>query len=126
MDASKPSTSILVVEDDFLLRMDAVQMLEEAGFRVLEASNATEAIRVLESHRDINVMFTDIDMPGGMDGLRLAAAVRGRWPPIRIIATSGKDHVALGDLPSGSLFFPKPYGFPSLVAAINQLVRNLN
>ena len=78
---------ILVVEDDFLLRMDAVQMIEEAGFDVLEAANADEAIAILETRSDINVIFTDINMPGSMDGLKLAHAVRGRWPPIKIIAT---------------------------------------
>ena len=86
---------ILVVEDDFLWRMDAVQMIEEAGFDVLEAANADEAIPILETRSDINVIFTDINMPGSMDGLKLAHAVKGRWPPIKIIATSG--HVEVKD-----------------------------
>lgn len=121
MGASKPLTSVLVVEDDFLLRMDAVQMLEEAGFHVLEATDAAEAITLLETHLDINLVFTDIDMPGAMNGVRLAQAVRGRWPPIKIIATSGHSNFSRDDLPLGSLFIPKPYGFPSIVSAIRDL-----
>ena len=80
---------MLIVEDEFLLRMDAVDMIAAAGFEVVEAANADEAIEILEARRDITVVFTDIQMPGSMDGLKLARAVRGRWPPIKIVATSG-------------------------------------
>ncbi len=80
---------VLIVEDEFLLRMDAVDMIAAAGFEVIEAANADDAIEILEARRDITVVFTDIQMPGSMDGLKLARAVRGRWPPIKIIATSG-------------------------------------
>jgi CheY-like chemotaxis protein len=100
---------VLIVEDEALVRMTAVDMIEEAGFEVLEATNADEAILLLEARRDITVVFTDIEMPGSMDGLRLAQAVRGRWPPIKIIATSGRYVVRDGDLPSGGLFLAKPY-----------------
>src|SRR5512140_2219193 len=100
---------VLVVEDEFLLRMDAVDMIAEAGFEVLEAGNADEAIGILESRRDITVVFTDIQMPGSMDGLKLARAVRGRWPPVKIIATSGHLHLGETDLPEGGRFLPKPY-----------------
>jgi CheY-like chemotaxis protein len=82
---------VLIVEGKALVRMTAVGMVEEAGFEVLEATNADEAILLLEARRDITVIFTDIEMPGSIDGLRLAAAVRGRWPPI-------KDHRDLGPL----------------------------
>lgn len=75
---------VLVVEDEFLLRMNAVEMIEDAGFEVVQAGNADEAIAILESRFDICVVFTDIQMPGSMDGLKLAAAVRGSWPPIKI------------------------------------------
>jgi CheY-like chemotaxis protein len=82
---------VLIVEDEALVRMTAVDMIEEAGFEILEAANADEAtILLLEARRDITVVFTDIEVPGSMDGLRLAQAVRGRWPPIKIIATSGR------------------------------------
>ena len=72
---------VLIVEDEFLLRMDAVDMIAAAGFEAVEAANADEAIKILEARRDITVVFTDIQMPGSMDGLKLARAVRGRWPP---------------------------------------------
>jgi len=80
---------VLIVEDDFLIRMHAAEMIEDAGFDVVEAASADEAILVLEVRLDITVVFTDIQMPGSMDGLKLAAAIRGRWPPIKIVATSG-------------------------------------
>jgi len=101
--------TILVVEDEPLLRMMAVDLVEDAGFEALEAANADEAIRILECRNDITVIFTDIDMPGSMDGLLLAAAVRDRWPPIQIILTSGHVHVSEVELPVGGKFFSKPY-----------------
>ena len=81
---------VLVVEDDFLLRMDAVDMVRAAGFEAVEAGNADEAIAILEARPNIHVVFTDIQMPGSMDGLKLAKFVKGRWPPIKIVATSGR------------------------------------
>jgi CheY-like chemotaxis protein len=81
---------VLIVEDEFLLRMDAVDMVADAGFEVVEAADADEAIGILDARRDIAVVFTDIQMPGSMDGLKLARAVKGRWPPIKIVATSGR------------------------------------
>ena len=113
---------VLVVEDDFLLRMDAVQMIEEAGFDVLEAANADDAISILEARSDINVIFADVDMPGSMDGLRLAHAVRGRWPPIKIITTSGYVKVKDEDLPTGGKFIPKPYSYSYVTGVIRSLV----
>src|ERR1700736_985723 len=100
---------VLIVEDEFLLRMDAIDMIAAAGFETVEASNADEAIEILEARTDITVVFTDIQMPGSMDGLKLARAVRGRWPPIKIVATSGHVHVSETDLPAGGRFLPKPY-----------------
>ena len=76
---------------------------------MIEAANADEAIAILESRADIRVVFTDIHMPGSMDGLKLAHAVRDRWPPIKIIVTSGRDRLSAGDLPDGGRFFSKPY-----------------
>ena len=100
--------TVLVVEDDPFLRMDAVDTIEEAGYLVYEAANADEAIAALEAHPDINVLFTDIDMPGSMDGIRLAHHVRRRWPPVRILVTSGHHRVAPGDLPEEGIFLEKP------------------
>ena len=97
---------ILIVEDELLIRMHAVEMIEEA-FEVVEAASADEAIAILEGRFDITVVFTDIQMPGSMDGLKLAAAVRDRWPPIKIVATSGQVKLDPGDLPQGGRFFAK-------------------
>jgi CheY-like chemotaxis protein len=108
---------VLIVEDEALLRMDAVDMIAAAGFEAVEAANADEAIDILEARPDIAVVFTDIQMPGSMDGLKLARAVRGRWPPIKIVATSGLVNVRETDLPEGGRFLPKPYN-PMQVAGM--------
>ena len=81
--------TILVVEDDILLSLDTSEALEDAGYDVIAAANADEAIKVLETRNDIRTIFTDINMPGSMDGLKLAAGVRDRWPPIHVIVTTG-------------------------------------
>ena len=112
---------VLIVEDDFLLRMDAADMIKAAGFEVIEAGNADQAIEVLEARPDITVVFTDIQMPGSMDGLKLAHAVRGRWPPIKIIATSGRLHVDEVDLPEGGRFLPKPYSHAQVTRVLREL-----
>jgi CheY-like chemotaxis protein len=112
---------VLVVEDEALLRANAVGMVEDAGFDVIEAGNADEAIAILEMRPDIHVVFTDIQMPGAMDGLKLARFVRCRWPPIKIIATSGQIVLREGDLPAGGVFLPKPYQFHMVAAALSQL-----
>ena len=112
---------VLIVEDQILLRMNAIDMIEEAGFEVVEAGNADEAILILESRTDIRVVFTDIQMPGSMDGLKLAAAVRGRWPPIKIIATSGHYVMRDGDLPADGVFLPKPYTSESVSTLLHKL-----
>jgi CheY-like chemotaxis protein len=111
---------VLVVEDDFLLRMDATDMIGTAGFEVVEAADADAAIEILEARNDIAVIFTDIQMPGSMDGLKLARAVRGRWPPIKIIATSG-GKVGETDLPEGGRFLPKPYSSAEITGMLRQL-----
>ena len=112
---------VLVVEDDTLLRMHAAEMIEEAGFQVLEAESADEAIRILEERTDVRIIFTDIDMPGSMNGLKLAHAVSNRWPPIRIVATSGHFQVRDGDLPTGGRFIPKPYRANQIISTLCEL-----
>lgn len=94
---------VLVVEDEPLLMMNAVDMIATMGFEIVEARNAAEAIAVLESRSDVHLVFTDIHMPGTMNGLNLAHFVRNRWPPVKIIATSGKARLAEDDLPSGEI-----------------------
>ena len=98
--------AILIVEDETLVRLGAVRAIEDAGFEVIEAANADEAIRILENSSDIRVVFTDIQMPGSIDGLKFVHAVRNRWPPIRIIVTSGHGRVSEQDLPEGAVSLP--------------------
>ena len=113
---------VLIVEDELLLRMDAVDMIAAAGFEVVEAGDADQAIEILEARRDITVIFTDIQMPGSMDGLKLARAVRGRWPPIKIVATSGHVSVQETDLPDGGRFLPKPYSPHQITGVLRELI----
>jgi CheY-like chemotaxis protein len=101
---------VLLVEDEALIRMDAADAIRDLGFDVIEAASADDAIAVLERTADIAVVFTDIQMPGSMDGLRLAAAVRDRWPPVAIIVTSGQVRPHEHDLPTKVPFLAKPYG----------------
>ena len=114
--------AVLVVEDEVLLRMDIAQTLDDAGFMVFEASNADDAINLLNARTDIRLMFTDIDMPGSKDGLKLAAAVRDRWPPIKIIVTSGNRHMSDDTLPVAGRFFGKPYDTALVITAIHEMV----
>ncbi|GAC1506148.1 MAG: hypothetical protein NVS1B6_14070 [Steroidobacteraceae bacterium] len=101
--------------------MDAMDMVAAAGFEAIEAANADEAIEILEARRDIAVVFTDIQMPGSMDGLKLARAVRGRWPPIKIVATSGQIDVKPVDLPEGGRFLPKPYSPTQVTGMLREM-----
>lgn len=116
------SIHVLVVEDEALVRMDIVDRLEREGFTVSEAGSADEAISQLERSPDIEILFTDIDMPGTMDGLKLSAFVRDRWPPVRIVVTSGHMMIDVADLPDGSMFFSKPYEANKIVASFRQLM----
>jgi CheY-like chemotaxis protein len=113
---------ILVVEDEAIIRMDAVGVLGGAGFTALEAGDAHEALSILEQRSDICVIFTDINMPGTMDGLRLVHAVRGRWPPIHLILTSGLMNPSRESMPISGRFIPKPYAAQELIATIRELL----
>ncbi len=112
---------VLVVEDEPLLRMMAVDLVEDAGFEVVEAANADEAVKILEARTDIRIVFTDIDMPGSIDGMMLASAVRDRWPPIEIIITSGHRQISDRALPERSVFFPKPYDSSKITATLHRM-----
>lgn len=112
---------VLVVEDEPLLMMMAVDLVEEAGFEAVEATNASEAVQILETRTDIRIVFTDIDMPGSMDGMMLAAAVRDRWPPIEIVIVSGHRKPKESDLPLRSHFFSKPYEAREIVETLRRL-----
>ena len=119
---TKPSSQpyVLVVEDEFFSRLHAIHLVESAGYRAVEASNADEAIVILEARKDIRIVFTDIDMPGSMDGLKLARAIRDRWPPIELILTSGHFDVSESDIPERGLFFSKPYRDQEIVSALRK------
>lgn len=110
--------AILVVEDELLLRMTVVDDLEQQGYEVLTAATADAAIRILETRNDIRTIFTDIGLPGSMDGLKLAAAVRDRWPPVNIVITTGMTAPELNQMPARSLFVAKPYQCTQVLKAV--------
>ena len=116
--------AVLVVEDDPLLRMHAVDIVEDAGFTAIEAENADEAIAILEKRSDITVLFTDIQMPGSMDGLKLAQAVRDRWPPVKIVVVSGQTALTQNALPANSRFFSKPFHGEQMIKDLQALVQS--
>jgi len=113
---------VLVVEDEMILRMRAVDIVQDAGFVPIEASSADEAIQILESRDDISLLFTDIQMPGSMDGLKLAHATHIRWPHIKIILVSGQIAVTDADKPDGSKFFPKPLEIQQMILELQEMV----
>lgn len=117
---SSPSL-VLVVEDEGLVRLMAVDMLEDAGFEVIEAASADEAWGVLEGRSGkVEVLFTDIEMPGSMNGFTLASRVAERWPHIRLVMTSGRWRPAVRDVPDHGKFVPKPYYADQVLNAFNQ------
>lgn len=113
---------VLVVEDEMVLRMRAVDIVEDAGFVPIEAVSADEAIQILESRSDISLLFTDIQMPGSMDGLKLAHAVHSRWPHIKIVLVSGQIAVPDADKPDESRFFPKPLEIERMVSQLQEMI----
>jgi two-component sensor histidine kinase/CheY-like chemotaxis protein len=114
--------NVLVVEDEMVLRMRAVDIVEDAGFCPVEAVNADEAISILESRSDISLLFTDIQMPGSMDGLKLAHAVHDRWPAIKIILVSGQVKPTEAEKPADSRFFGKPLGVEKMISELQAMV----
>ena len=120
--SNTPAPNVLVVEDEMVLRMRAVDIVEDAGFNSIEAVNAEEALSILESRSDISLLFTDIQMPGALDGLKLAHAVYKRWPSIKIILVSGQVNLADADKPTDSRFFGKPLATKEMIAEIQDMV----
>ena len=118
----KTWTAALVVEDDALVRFDLAQTLEAEGYKTFEAADAAEAIAVLEANSEIRVVFTDIQMPGTMDGLALARYVRLRWPPTIIVVSSGRCSPRPDEMPSGAVFMGKPYA-PQVLAKVLDNIR---
>jgi CheY-like chemotaxis protein len=122
LDQSAVPSVVLVVEDEMLLRMRAVDMVEDAGYIPVEAVDADEAVAILESRSDIALMFTDIQMPGSMDGLKLAHTVRERWPPIKIMLVSGQLKPATNDIPADSRFYGKPLEALEMIAEMRSMI----
>ena len=120
--ASTEVPNVLIVEDEMVLRMRAVDIVEDAGFRSIEAVNADQAISILESRSDISLLFTDIQMPGSMDGLKLAHAVHDRWPAIKIILVSGQVNPSEAERPADSRFFGKPLSVEQMISELQAMV----
>ena len=114
---------VLVVEDEPLIRLMAMDLIEDGGFEVVAVADAAEAVRILEVRLDIRIVFTDIDMPGGMDGIRLATLIRERWPPIEIVVTSSHVHISQIQMPARGVFMAKPYEGSELVALLCSLAQ---
>jgi two-component sensor histidine kinase len=122
MSSANFPPNVLVVEDEMVLRMRAVDIVEDAGFKAIEAVNADEALSILESRSDISLLFSDIQMPGTMDGLKLAHAVHDRWPSIKIILVSGQVRPLDEDKPPDSRFFGKPLEMTQMISELKEMV----
>lgn len=121
-NTSPAAKAILIVEDNQLLKLLTIDILEEAGFVVLDAANADEALAVLAGRTDIAVLLTGINLPGSMDGISLAHAARARWPHIKIVAVSGRSHLSANDFPAESRLLRKPYHSAAMISAIRALI----
>ena len=122
-DPASPNLRILVVEDEPLLRTFNADMLSDAGFDVIEASDADEALRLLETMRDIQVVFTDVEMPGHIDGFALAQKIEVRWPKIGVVITSGRRYPAIEFGAVGRRFVPKPFKVAQIVESIGSVAQ---
>jgi DNA-binding NtrC family response regulator len=120
-DRSAIPATILVVEDEMMIRMNTVDMVEDAGYAPIEAEDADGAVAMLESRSDIALMVTDIQMPGSMDGVELARAVHERWPSIKIIVVSGHLKQPI-DLPAESRFFGKPLEARDMISQMRNMI----
>ncbi len=115
---------VLLVEDEPLVRMTAADGLEEAGFQVLEVANADVALKVLEVRSDeVQVLFTDVDMPGSMDGMALAEQVHAKWPHILLLISSGYARPHPDEIPDHGHFVPKPYRAATVVGHICEMMQ---
>lgn len=125
MGQSKPigHKTIMIVEDEALVRMDLVDFFEDAGWQVFEAAHADEAIALLEHHKEVRVVLTDVNMPGSMDGVKLAHYVRGRFPPTLLYVVSGGIPIPGSALPKETTFLPKPFDPYRLLAQLEAGLR---
>jgi CheY-like chemotaxis protein len=113
---------VLLVEDDSLLRWASAEALAQAGFDVIEAADAHTALVTLQSRDDVSVLFTDIEMPGMMDGLELARRARDLWPALRILVTSARSAPPARTLPARGRFVGKPYAQDEIVRDIDRML----
>ncbi len=113
---------VLVVEDEPFVRMLGADVLESAGYEVIEACNADEALRILTTRADVRAVFTDVDMPGSLDGLDLAWRIHDRWPDIGVVLTSGRSFIEPNAMPHGDAFVSKPYSAPALVRRVEAVM----
>jgi two-component system, response regulator PdtaR len=118
---SSHPAAVLVVEDEPLIRMVAVDMIADAGFSAFEAADAAQAIACLKEHKEISILFTDVNMPGMMDGVALAHYVRDRWPGVKIVVTTGRRSLGDGELPPECAMLPKPYRLSHLIGMLHEL-----
>jgi two-component system, response regulator PdtaR len=121
-----PEPLILVVEDEELLRLFAADLLEEHGFRVVEARNAAAALKVLEARDDVRLLFTDIQMPGTLDGMDLAREVHQRWPRVLLVITSGQKKPTEEEMPDHGRFVAKPYRAEELLGQVDDMIHKGN
>ena len=121
MPRSHPISTVLVVEDDPLVRMLGIDILEDAGFEVFEATNADEALALLCESGEVHLLFSDVNMPGSMNGLELAQVVHERWPAIHLLLTSGHHRPLDGELPGMGIFVRKPWTSEALLTRIHRL-----
>ena len=117
-----PSPLVLVVDDEVVLRFLAADTLQESGFRVLEAEDAKVALQVLADHPGVRVLFTDINMPGALDGLDLAREVHDRWPAVKLVVTSGRLRPSDSEIPDSGRFLAKPYSPDTLIDEIRKVL----
>ena len=118
---ANPRGVVLIVEDEVFVRLRGADLLAEAGFEVLEAGNAGEALRILEATPEVRVVFSDVEMPGPLDGLGLAHHIRQHWPGIGIVLTSGH-RIRAETIPREGRFLAKPYDGQALVRHIEEIV----
>ena len=114
---------ILVVDDEVFLRLNATAFLEDAGFQTVEAANAAEAFNIMEIRSDIRILFTDVQMPGSIDGIELAQKVHDHWPNVLLLMTSGKSWPLERPVPDHGHFLPKPYSDEAVITEICALER---
>lgn len=123
MGQSKPigSNTILIVEDEALIRFELIDMFEDEGYRVFAAANADEAIAILDQHGEVRVVLTDVELPGSMDGLKLAHYVRNRFPPTLLLVASGRVSVPASEMPEHSAYFAKPFDPAAMLRKIDEM-----